>query len=127
MAARRARSAGFDILYVDGAHGNLPSQFLSPFYNKRTDEYGGSLENRARFWIETLQAVRREVGDSCAVAVRLGIDLSGRVGVDLEETLAFIRLADAEVDLWDVNTSVISRPWLDMTPSRTAEQAPSCP
>ncbi len=127
MAARRARSAGFDILYVYGAHGNLPSQFLSPFYNKRTDEYGGSLENRARFWIETLQAVRREVGDSCAVAVRLGIDLSGRVGVDLEETLAFIRLAEAEVDLWDVNTSVISRPWLDLTPSRTAEQGSQLP
>ena len=61
-AALRSRDAGFDIVYVYGAHSYLPLQFLSPYYNKRKDKYGGSLENRARFWIETLEKVRRAVG-----------------------------------------------------------------
>ena len=58
-AARQARSVGFDIVYVYGGHSYLLTQFLSPFYNKRTDEYGGSLENRARMWLETLEARAR--------------------------------------------------------------------
>ena len=53
-AALRSRDAGFDIVYVYGAHSYLPVQFLSPYYNKRKDKYGGTLENRARFWLETL-------------------------------------------------------------------------
>ena len=121
-AARRARDAGFDIVYVYGAHGYLPTQFLSPFYNRRSDEYGGSLENRARFWLEALAAVREAVGGDCAVAVRIGLDPAGRAGVALDDASAFIRLADPLVDLWDVNTSVIAEPWLDMRPSRLAPQ-----
>jgi dimethylamine/trimethylamine dehydrogenase len=121
-AARRARDAGFDIVYVYGAHGYLPAQFLSPFYNQRDDEYGGPLENRARFWRESIEAVRDAVGGGCAIAVRIGIDPSGRTGTSPEETAAFIRLVDADVDLWDVNTSVIGEPWLDMRPSRLAPQ-----
>ena len=70
-AALRARDAGFDIVYVYGAHSYLPLQFLSPFYNKRTDEYGGSFENRARFWRETLEQVKEAVGNDCAIAVRI--------------------------------------------------------
>src|SRR5256886_15350646 len=54
-AARRARDAGVDIRYGDGAHSFLPLQFLSSFYNKRTDEYGGALPNRARFCLATLE------------------------------------------------------------------------
>ena len=69
-AAIRAREAGFDIVYVYGAHAYLPFQFLSPFYNRRTDEYGGSFENRARFWRESLYKVREAVGDDCAIASR---------------------------------------------------------
>src|SRR5258708_15963555 len=58
-AALRSRDAGFDIVYVYGAHSYLPLQFLSHYYNKRTDQYGGPLENRARLWLETLEKVRR--------------------------------------------------------------------
>ena len=67
-AARRARTAGFDILYVYGSHTYLPTQFLSPVFNRRTDAYGGSFENRARFWLETLELVRDAVGDDTAIA-----------------------------------------------------------
>jgi dimethylamine/trimethylamine dehydrogenase len=107
-AAKAARDAGFDIVYVYGGHSYLPLQFLSPFYNRRTDAYGGSLENRARFWLETLEVVREAVGEDCAIAVRLCVEALGPAGVELEEGLGFIRLADHLVDLWDVNVGSIT-------------------
>ena len=107
-AAKAAREAGFDIVYVYGGHSYLPLQFLSPFYNRRTDAYGGPLENRARFWLETLELVREAIGEECAIAVRLCVEALGPAGVELEEGLAFIRLADHLVDLWDVNVGSIT-------------------
>jgi dimethylamine/trimethylamine dehydrogenase len=107
-AARRSREAGFDIVYVYGGHAYLPLQFLSPFYNHRTDEYGGSLENRARFWLETLEVVREAIGDDCAIAVRFCVEALSPTGVELEEGLGFISLADDLVDLWDVNVGSIT-------------------
>ncbi|MFN8185731.1 MAG: NAD(P)-binding protein [Gaiellales bacterium] len=115
-AAARSVEAGFDIVYVYGGHSYLLGQFLSPFYNKRTDEYGGPLENRARMWIETLEAVREAVGDRAAVAVRVGVDLTP--GIALDESLEFIRLADHLVDLWDVNVGSIVDWSLDSGASR---------
>ena len=74
-AAPRAQSAGFDIINVYGGHGGPATyQFLSRFHNKRTDEYGGPLQNRARFWLETLEQTREAVGDTCALAVRITLD-----------------------------------------------------
>ena len=105
-AAQQARSAGFDIVYVYGGHTYLLTQFLSPYYNHRTDEYGGSLENRARLWLEMLEDVREAVGDECAIAVRIGVDLTP--GLVVDEALEFIRLADHLVDLWDVNVGSIA-------------------
>jgi dimethylamine/trimethylamine dehydrogenase len=107
-AATLSRDAGFDIVYVYGGHSYLPLQFLSPFYNKRTDEYGGSLENRARFWLETLEEVRAAVGDDCAVAVRFCVEALGPAGVELDEGIGFVVLADHLVDLWDVNVGSIT-------------------
>jgi dimethylamine/trimethylamine dehydrogenase len=107
-AAEAVRDVGFDIVYVYGGHSYLPLQFLSPFYNKRTDTYGGSFENRARFWLETLELVREAVGEDCAIAVRLCVEALGPAGVELEEGLGFVRLADHLVDLWDVNVGSIT-------------------
>jgi dimethylamine/trimethylamine dehydrogenase len=107
-AAVRARDAGFDIVYVYGGHSYLPMQFLSTFYNKRRDEYGGSFENRARFWLETLEAVREAVGRDCAIACRIAIDALGPPGITVAEGVEFIRLADPLVDLWDVNVGSIA-------------------
>jgi dimethylamine/trimethylamine dehydrogenase len=121
-AARLVRDVGFDIVYVYGGHSYLPLQFLSPFYNKRTDDYGGSFENRARFWLETLEAVREAVGDDSAIAVRLCVEALGPAGVELEEGLGFVRLADHLVDLWDVNVGSIIEWSKDSGSSRFFEE-----
>src|SRR6266508_1879635 len=119
-AAKRARTAGFDIVYVYGSHSYLPQQFLTPYYNHRTDEYGGSLENRARFWRETIEQVKEAVGDDCAIAVRVSADMFiGEAGTQLErDCLPFVQLVDHLVDVWDVNVSGISEWGEDATPSR---------
>jgi dimethylamine/trimethylamine dehydrogenase len=104
-AARLAASIGFDIVYVYGACSYLPAQFLSPFFNQRTDEYGGSLRNRARFWLEALEVVRDAIGDQCAIGTRIAVESFGPQGVSREETLEFVALADDLVDFWDFNVS----------------------
>ena len=121
-AARRARDCGFDIVYVYGAHSYLPMQFLSRFYNKRTDGYGGSLEHRARFWLETLGQVREAVGGDCAVVTRIAVDALGVAGIHVEEALAFVALADDLVDLWDVNVGSIAYWSKDSGTSRYFEE-----
>jgi NADPH2 dehydrogenase len=84
-AARRAVTAGFEYIELHYAHGYLGSQFLSPLTNTRTDEYGGSLENRQRFLIETYRACRDAVGDSTLLSCRLGIIDKDEDGLSLEE------------------------------------------
>jgi dimethylamine/trimethylamine dehydrogenase len=108
-AARRAADAGFDIVYVYGAHGYLMTQFLSAHANRRTDGYGGSLANRGRFWLETLAAVRAEVGGECAIATRIAVHgdsgvpgAAGLPGIHIDDMLALVAMADDMVDLWDV-------------------------
>jgi len=73
VAALRARSAGFDCVEIHAAHGYLISQFHAPFENRRTDEYGGSLENRARFGLDVLRAVKAAVG-KMPVVYRLSVE-----------------------------------------------------
>ncbi len=130
-AAKRAVQAGFDIVYVYGSHGVLPVQFLSRFYNKRSDKYGGSFENRARFWIETIEKVKEGVGDDAAICVRLSVDqIMGPDGVEAEEDgIRFVELATSQghVDLWDLNLSTFSEWGEDAGSSRfykTNHQAP---
>ena len=108
-AARQAADAGFDIIYVYGAHGYLMTQFLSPHTNRRTDGYGGSLANRGRFWMETLTAVREAVGGDCAIATRIALHGDSGVpgaetlpGIHTDDMLKLVTMADDLVDLWDV-------------------------
>jgi dimethylamine/trimethylamine dehydrogenase len=128
-AAKRARDAGFDIVYCYGAHSYLPLQFLSPYYNKRTDKYGGSFENRARFWIETLEKMKAAVGSDCAIATRFAVDtLLGQEGVEIErDGVKFIELADPLVDVWDVNVGDIAEWGEDAGPSRFYRQGHQLP
>jgi dimethylamine/trimethylamine dehydrogenase len=104
-AALRARSAGFDIVYVYATHGYLLNHFLSPDYNTRTDEYGGSLENRVRLVRELIEDTKEAVGDRCAVAVRFAADdAAGEDGkpIQTERREMFEMLAELP-DLWDIN------------------------
>jgi dimethylamine/trimethylamine dehydrogenase len=108
QAALRARRAGFDIVYCYAGHGmTVAMQFLTRRFNDRTDEYGGSLENRARFLREIIEDTRDAVGDTCAVAVRLAVDeLLGDDGITHQgEGHDVIAMLAERPDLWDVNLS----------------------
>ncbi|HEX6359563.1 FAD-dependent oxidoreductase, partial [Actinophytocola sp.] len=122
-AAKRARDAGFDIINIHGSEAwSICSMFLMRLYNHRTDEYGGSLANRARFWLETLELVKEAVGDDCAIAARHCIDsLRGEEGIRVDDDgIGFIELADHLVDLWDLQVGGEDRNhWAqDVGPSR---------
>ena len=85
-AGRRAEQAGFDILEVSAGDDTVPIQFLEPRFNRRTDGYGGSFENRSRFFIELLGALKRALGDRCAITTRFEMDtLHGPEGVEAHE------------------------------------------
>ncbi|MGI9335996.1 MAG: NAD(P)-binding protein, partial [Gammaproteobacteria bacterium] len=106
-AVKRARRAGFDIVYVYAGHAYLPFQFIAARYNHRTDEYGGSLENRVRLLREMIDETKDAVGDTCAVAVRFAVDeLMGPAGVCADnEGREVIEMLAELPDLWDVNIS----------------------
>ena len=94
--ARRAKEAGFDACEIHGGHGYLISSFLSPSTNKRTDEYGGPLENRARLMIEVLRAVREAVGPDFPVWMKLDSREIGKdVGTVLDDAKAVARMLEA--------------------------------
>jgi dimethylamine/trimethylamine dehydrogenase len=103
-AARKALSAGFDIVYVYAGMGYLPYEFLIPEYNRREDEYGGSMANRCRIVRELIEVTKEAVGGSCAVALRISLEeLRRRPGAHAESEAheAVALLADLP-DLWDV-------------------------
>ncbi|MDW9613918.1 NAD(P)-binding protein [Sinorhizobium meliloti] len=107
-AALRAKKAGFDIVYLYAGHDmSVLQHFLSRRHNDRSDEYGGSFENRLRLFRETLDDVREAIGDTCALAVRLAVDeLMGPSGITCEGEGKDIISALGELpDLWDVNLS----------------------
>ncbi len=94
-AALRAREAGFDAVQLHFAHGYLASQFLSPLSNQRDDEWGGSPENRRRFHVETLRAVRKAVGADYPVWAKLGLQ-EGEGGISLADGLEALKAMVAE-------------------------------
>jgi len=107
-AALNAKEAGFDIVYVYAGHGmSVAQQFILPNMNKRSDEYGGSLENRIRLTRELLEETVEAIGDSCGVAFRFAVDeLKGKDGMQFqEEGKAVVELLAEHPDLWDVNVS----------------------
>lgn len=121
-AAKRAKEAGFDIVYAYAGHEmTLLHHFMLARYNHRDDEYGGSLENRIRLFREVIEDTIEAVGDACAVAVRLAVDeLRGKDGMQHSAEAHDIVEALAELpDLWDVNLSDWSN---DSQTSRFSEE-----
>lgn len=109
MACKRMQRAGMDIALLHGGHGNLISQFTSPHYNKRTDKYGGSLENRARFAIEVVEKVRELCGENFVIDYRISADEIIEDGMRFEETLKLMKiLKEHGVDMFNISAGLHS-------------------
>ena len=116
-AARRAKQAGFDVIYAYASHKlSVLSHFLEQRFNRRSDEYGGSLENRARLLREVLEDMKEEVGDTCAVALRFGVN---EIDGDVTQGRELVEMLKDLPDLWDVNISDWSQ---DSQTSRFAKE-----
>lgn len=101
--AALVKDCGFDMVQVHAAHGWLFSQFLSPVMNKRTDEFGGSLENRARFLLLALDAVRKAVGPRFPIEIRLSGDDMMKNGLGEKDCIEVAKMVDDKVDLINVS------------------------
>ncbi len=116
-AARRAKVAGFDGVQIHSAHGYLLSQFLSPMYNRRMDDYGGSIENRARIHLGVLHAIRKVVGDDFPVLAKLNCGDFVEGGLNTADALQAGRLlAEAGLDALEISGGLLTGG--RMSPSR---------
>ena len=114
-AAFRAKQAGFDGVELHGAHGYLLNQFLSPYTNKRTDEYGGTTERRQRFPLEVIRAVREKVGQAFPICYRLSAEEYVQGGLTIGDTEGFsTRLEEAGVDLIHVSAGINESPLMQL-------------
>ncbi|WP_153815031.1 NADH:flavin oxidoreductase/NADH oxidase family protein [Streptomyces sp. SUK 48] len=124
VTARRAEQAGFDGVEIHAAHGYLLSQFLSPLVNKRTDDWGGSLENRARMLLDVVREVRAAVSPSFAVAVKLNSADFQRGGFDADDARQVIEmLAPLGVDLVELSGGSYESPAMSGRPADARTQA----
>lgn len=120
VTAARAEQAGFDGVEVHAAHGYLLSQFLSPLVNRRTDAWGGSLENRARMLLDTVRAVRAAVSPSFAVAVKLNSADFQRGGFDVDDARQVIAMLEPlGVDLVELSGGSYESPAMTGRPADT--------
>ena len=98
QTAKEAKDLGFDLIFMHFGHGWLPAQFLSPLFNKRTDDYGGSFENRAKFPKMILEAVRKAVGPYYPIDMRISAIEWIEGSIEFEDTLNFIKLVEPLID-----------------------------
>lgn len=104
-----AKRAGFEMIMIHGGHGWLINQFLSPYFNKRTDKYGGSLENRVRFAQEVLDSVREAVGPGFPIEFRFSGSELFEGGYDLAEGVEIAKLLESRIDLLHVSAGTYQR------------------
>jgi len=111
-AAHRCMAAGFKMLMIHGGHGHLVSQFLSPLTNKRSDRWGGSLENRARFPIAILDAIRKKCGPGLIIEYRISLDEKIPGGLRPDEVIEFLKMIEDKIDIVNVSAGLLTIPWL---------------
>ena len=116
-----AKRAGFGMIMIHGGHGWLLNQFLSPYFNKRTDEYGGSLENRCRLAIEVLKSVREAVGPGFPIEFRMSGSELFDGGYDLAEGVRIAQMIEPYVDIIHVSAGTYQRGFGDTHPSMFKE------
>ena len=115
--AALAKRAGFQMIMIHGGHGWLINQFLSPYFNKRTDKYGGSLENRCRLAVEVLKAVREAVGPGFPIEFRMSGSELFEGGYELKEGVRIAQTIEPYVDLIHVSAGTYQRGFGDTHPS----------
>jgi 2,4-dienoyl-CoA reductase-like NADH-dependent reductase (Old Yellow Enzyme family) len=106
LVARHVRDGGFDGAELQASHSSLIRQFFSPYYNRRTDAYGGSLENRMRFVLEVIEAVRAEIGRDFTLGIRLCGDELIPAGLTMDDVREIARRLEATGQLDFINTSI---------------------
>jgi 2,4-dienoyl-CoA reductase-like NADH-dependent reductase (Old Yellow Enzyme family)/thioredoxin reductase len=106
--AYRCKRAGMNMCLVHGGHANLIGQFSSPLYNHRKDEYGGSLENRARFCIEILDGIRRRCGEDFVIEFRVSADEMHPDGMHFDETKEYLKMIEDKIDIVNVSCGLHS-------------------
>lgn len=104
--AKEAKDLGFDLIFMHFGHGWLPAQFLSPLFNKRTDEFGGPLENRAKFPKMILEAVRKAVGPYYPIDMRISAIEWVEGSIEFEDTLNFIKLVEPLIDTVQISAGL---------------------
>jgi 2,4-dienoyl-CoA reductase-like NADH-dependent reductase (Old Yellow Enzyme family) len=123
-AARRAKKAGFDAVQLHGAHGYLINEFLSPLTNRRTDDYGGPVENRCRFLLEVCRRVRSEVGPDFPVLIKLNGSDNLEGGLTASDAIHAARMLDKEkIDAIEVSSGTSASG--KQTPVRTGVDKPA--
>ena len=109
-AAERCMRAGLEMIMIHGGHGHLLAQFLSPYLNKRIDEYGGSLENRSKFALELLTEIRNRVGNRLAIEYRMSATEYVPGGLEEDEAIAFVKIIQDKIDLLHVSSGMLNTP-----------------
>lgn len=121
QTAALAKRAGFEMLMIHGGHGWLINQFLSPYFNHREDQYGGSLENRCRLAIEVLKSVREAVGEGFPIEFRMSGSELFEGGYDLSEGVRIAKMIEPYVDIIHVSAGTYQRGFGDTHPSMFKE------
>lgn len=120
ITARRAKEAGFDGVEIHAAHGYLIAQFLSPLTNKRTDQWGGSLENRARLLLDVVKAVRKACGNDFALAIKLNSADFQRGGFDIDDAIKVVSMLEPlSIDMIELSGGSYEAPAMQ---GQTADQ-----